>query len=481
MKFESDHYVHLKYINNFKHGNKRFGAIIMAHYNQLYAVYPLLYHYLISVFFYDTAINKPHRINNLIQVISYLSFNAFVYWFTGTTNLLDYLTYNLVFSLFPFSYAFWNAKNTGLSARGFGLLTGQLFTYGLLVYMNSGSVFAYVCLIIFALISLLGSQFSFQYVVFVSITTALITTKVELIIPLFVSLVLFRVAFPELFKHYIRGQFNHKKNYALYLASIFIIKYRPNIYRDFVYDFWVRLAKIKTERTQALNYIYTNPIVELIYGFPFLWVTFFFVYRENQLLFSNELFIIIGATLLIFFVISLNPFRFLGEPQRYLEFTLPLITVAFLRYSPSHSQWILIFASAFFIGVTNFIFKQFRKAKANHQELIQFLQNDYNEKTVIASNDTNFIKFLSPYFNIITTDLTAPYANKSEFNFYHKNDYNIQSVSGLIKYHTTHKINLIAINNNFYTEEEKRELNKAIDLSKVKSVANYTIYEIKHV
>ena len=191
----------------------------------------------------------------------------------------------------------------------------------------------------------------------------------ELIIPLFVSLVLFMVAFPELFKHYIRGQFNHKKNYALYLASIFIMKYRPNIYRDFVYDFWVRLAKIKTERTQALNYIYTNPIVELIYGFPFLWATFFFAYRENQLLFSNELFIIIGATLLIFFVISLNPFRFLGEPQRYLEFTLPLITVAFLRYSPSHSQWILIFASAFFIGITTFIFKQFRKQKQTTKNL----------------------------------------------------------------------------------------------------------------
>ena len=61
------------------------------------------------------------------------------------------------------------------------------------------------------------------------------------------------------------------------------------------------------------------------------------------------------------------------------------------------------------------------------------------------------------------------------------NDYNIQSVSGLIKCHTTHKINLIVINNNFYSEEEQRELNKAIDLSKVKSVANYCIYEIKHV
>ena len=123
MKFESDHYVHLKYINNFKHGNKRFGDIIVAHYNQLYAVYPLLYHYLISVFSYDTAINKPHRINNLIQVFSSLSFNALVYWFTGTTNLLDYLTYNLVFFISLF-LCLWT-QNTGLSARGFGLLTGS--------------------------------------------------------------------------------------------------------------------------------------------------------------------------------------------------------------------------------------------------------------------------------------------------------------------------------------------------------------------
>lgn len=481
MKFQSDHYVHLKYINSFKLGKKRFGDIIKSHYNQSYAVYPLLYHYMIAKLSYSTAINKPNRINFFIQIISCFAFNSFVYWYTDNFVFVEYLLLNLIFFLFPFSYAFWNAKNSGLSARGFGLLTGQLYTYSLFIYLTSGSSVGYAFMIIFSLFSLLGSQFSFQYVFFISIVSSLITFKFEIILPLLISLILFRITFSDLFKNYILGQFNHKKNYFLYLAPIFIMKYRPNIYRDFIYDFWIKLAHLKTEKTKAFLYIYTNPIVELIYGFPFLWVSLYFVYDENHSIISNPLLVLIGAALIIFFIISFNFFRFLGEPQRYLEFLIPIITLLFWLYTPSHVQWILIVVSAFFIVVTTAFFKQHRKSKLDNQRLIQFLINHYNKEKIIASNDTNFIKFLSPYFNVVTTDLTESYANKKDFYFYHKNDYAIQSIKGLMKHHKTHKLNILVIKHDFYSKEEQMKLNKVFNLLEVENVGGYSIYEIIHV
>ncbi len=98
MKFQSDHYVHLKYINSFKLGKKRFGDIIKSHYNQSYAVYPLLYHYMIAKLSYSTAINKPNRINFFIQIISCFAFNSFVYWYTDNFVFVEYLLLNLIFS-----------------------------------------------------------------------------------------------------------------------------------------------------------------------------------------------------------------------------------------------------------------------------------------------------------------------------------------------------------------------------------------------
>ena len=480
MKFGSDHYIHLKYINKFKLGKKKYGAILSASYNQRNAVYPVLFHWFLAHFFYKTATQKPNRIGLIINIISLISFNLFSFKLFGNQNWDYILKINLLYFLFPFSYIYWNAKNMGLSARGFGLLLGQLFTYCLVLYIEfDKSLIWLVMMTILSFVALLGSQFAFQYVIFISIVIFTFLLKLELLLPFLISIIAFRCFFPKLSKSFFKGQLNHKRNYALFLAPIYILKIRPSIYRDFIYDFWVKLRRLKKEKVQTLYYIYSNPIFELIYGFPFLWVLLYYYLNDKVIIQLNSFNLVIGASLAIFLLISLRPFRFLGEPQRYVEFVIPLISISFIYYVPQNIQLITSFSSIIFILLTKFIFHFFRAhSNHNHDEITGFLKDNFNEHTLISSNDNNFSKFLIPYFNVVKTDLTRYYKNIDEFDFYHNNDYTIQSVRGLVAFHKQYKLNLIIINSNLYAQTDMVKLHSEFNLKSINTINNYTIYKI---
>ena len=475
--FGSDHYVHISILDKIKSNKYQFSVKRISGYNEENTAYPILFHWLLARFFYSSTVNRPNRINFVINVIALLFFNFFLGYFVGIQDWYFIFKANLLYVSFPFSYLSWNAKNVGLSARGFGLLVGQLFTYSLVFYFEDGGILIGLLLMtILSFIALLGSQFAFQYSFFISIVASIIFSKVELLAPSLLSITLFLVCFPKLSIEFFKGQYNHKRNYALFLAPVFILKARPSIYRDFIYDFWVKLSQLKKERVKALYYIYSNPILELIYGFPFLWV--FLYYRINErLLVQLDLFsILIGSSLLIFFLISLRPLRFLGEPQRYVEFMIPLISISFLHYVPDLIQYVVIIASILFIFLTKFVFKFF-KNHSNFNEMISFLTNNFDKKILISSNDSNFSKFLIPYFNVVKTDLTRYYRNVDEFNFYHNNDYAIQSVRGLLAFHKQHQLNLIIINPNLYAQMDMDKLHSELNLKRINTINNYIIYK----
>lgn len=479
--FGSDHYVHLSIINKIRNNNFQYYVKNINCYNEKNTAYPILFHWILAYFFYKSATTKPKRISFTLEILSIIFFNLFL------LNLFEYVDWfymlkaNALFLIFPFSYVKWNAKNRGLSARGFGLLVGQLFTYSLVFYLEGYKTWL-ILLSLFSFIALLGSQFAFQYVVLISIITSIILGQFELLISVFTSLILFRFLFPKLSKEYLRGQYNHKKNYALYLAPIFILKPRPSIYRDFIYDFWIKLVQNKQEKSKTLSYIFSNPIVELIYGFPFLWVFLFYFLKSGPIEKFESISLLIVISLVIFFFISLRPFRFLGEPQRYVEYVIPLITISFLNYAPESIQLFVGISSLVFIVSTKFIFNLLRDhSNYNHHEITQFLKINFPRETIITSNDSNFSKCLIPYFNVVKTDLTRHYKDTHEFNFYHQEDYAIHSLNGLLEFHKFYKTNLIIINPQLYSQNDLNKLHEMIKLRKINSINNFIIYKTQDV
>ena len=140
---------------------------------------------------------------------------------------------------------------------------------------------------------------------------------------------------PGVFVSYIRGQYNHKKIWIKHLAKIDLLKNRPSVYRDFIYDFY---------KKKNLKYFLTNPIIEVLTGFPLLLALAY----EQPEIFKNN--IIIFSALACFIFTSFRITRFLGEPQRYIEMALPMLVLMAVKYLTTEQVYlIVIFNIIFFI------------------------------------------------------------------------------------------------------------------------------------
>ena len=244
LKSGSDHAFHVNLIYKLKN-NHRFCDYSPFQVNEVNFCYPQLLHWLLS--FFPEKIYRVHHfyINLTIKIIELLSFNMFLFYMQSIIGFDDskLLYANIVFNIFPFSYAVWNAKNTGISARHIGLIAGQIYSYLLVVYYLDNNTLMLVPLFLVVFIILLLSQMSMQYVVLSLPFYAILFNMPEIILLPFLAYGLFYLLMPKVAINYIIGQYNHKRNYALFVADIFILKERPSIYRDFVQDVWIKVKR----------------------------------------------------------------------------------------------------------------------------------------------------------------------------------------------------------------------------------------------
>ena len=68
---------------------------------------------------------------------------------------------------------------------------------------------------------------------------------------------------------------------------------------------------------------------------------------------------IIEIVILLFLITTLRVTRFLGEPQRYIEFIIPIITILFIKNSDFKIQLIFSIFSALIIIIYLFMHNKF--------------------------------------------------------------------------------------------------------------------------
>lgn len=470
----SDHPIHVRVIKMIKRNGYEYSIKDVFTFDEYAPYYPFLYHWILSCFFYKTAINKPHIIQWVINFLKLISFNVFLfslsshYFFSD----YDYFILNFVYLTFPFSYSFWNAKNTGLSARGLGLLLGQIYVYGLYHYLLYDSEFTYIFLIAITFLVILSSMMAFQFIVLSAPLLSLTFYKAEVILIPIISYFIFFILFNKQAKKHFVGVLNYYKNYSNYYAEIFIFKYRPNIYRDFIMDFWTKFSDQKIKLVDKFKYIFLNPLIELIHGFPYLIILLFFIKGDYGLIEIK----IIGSVLFLFFIITLNPFRFLGEPQRYIEFIIPIITIIFVVKTTIEVQLFTAIVLFIFIRLISII-----KGKAKEldiQPILDHLDKNFNSKDILISNDQNFLKFCAPILNIITTDTSKYIESEEELNFYNKYHYGCLTPESLIFFREKYQPKVLVLNLVMYSDEETDKVLSKIKCDKILEYKNYLLLRI---
>lgn len=341
-QFGSDHFFHLNLINLIKENKHR----LVKKYKNLAGsktiAYPQLFHWLFSFLPLKNISKTIFFYKSIIYFLDIIFFFLFFYTdlvaFTSVMPLWKIFLYAALLLIFtPFNYVRWNASNSGLSPRSLGVLLGRLFVYAFLVYINTKHWVAYLALILLALLVFMASQFALQYILFLCIFYAAFTVNVLILLVPAAGFLLFFLINKEVAVKFIKGQWQHKKTYSVYLAKRFILKARPGIWRDFVFDFW---KKMYTDKLNAIPYIQYNAVVSIFWGFTILpAILYYFCQTGAYSSIQNftaaaaqyPLLGMVLVTLLIFIITSFAVTRFLGEPERYLEFASPVMVVLFMQ------------------------------------------------------------------------------------------------------------------------------------------------------
>ena len=478
----SDHALHLTLIHRIKINKNRFVENNMFYFNEKYPYYPQLYHWILSFFPEFIIKEKYNNIGVVIKAIEIIAFNFFLYYIYTNVGFekITFLFANFIFNAFPFSYAFWNAKNTGLSARGIGLIAGQIYLYLIIVYVFSGSLWILFGIFIIVFIIWLLSQMAMQFVLLSLPLIAIIFRIPEIIIMPFISYGLFYLIMPKVAKGYILGQFNFKRNYALFMSYIFILKRRPSIYRDFFYDFWVN---VKRDRKRGFLYIYQNPIIELFYGFVFLWFVIYVAIINSFPEILSNMFSLVIISLILFFITSFRLTRFLGEPQRYVEFVIPIISILFsISYSWQFAS-IILFLAFLIIIIPNYIINNnilFRNRNSDRDNLFELLKKNTSQKSKICiSNDNEILKFIMPLgYDICKPDYSMYYKTKSSFfNLFYDSQLEKISPLALKEYCEQFNPDFLILNNNFYSFNKLENRLANINWKILKKIGDYSLYK----
>jgi len=427
----SDHYYHMSLIQAIRDNKHRFVRSHPQMIGEKYFDYPQLYHWMLS-FLKPAVLQRYYWLSGIFLdmagVTAFLTFAYIIHPFLKTDiDLEQFMVISgLIFIFTPFTYAIWNAKNTGISARGFGLLIGQIYVYLICLYLLFGNILFLLSSFFVAFVILLSSQFAFQFALFSApLFSLFFKNAVFLLIP-FLAFAIFYCVMPVLAKDYVRTQFFHKLIYYKYLAKVFILRSRYSIWRDFVWDFWARAGS--TDFRKLLVYIYYNPLMSLIVGMPFF--TSFAAYfcidsTVRSLVLMNKglqnVAIPVIVSLLIFVLTSFRRTRFLGEPERYMEFCIPQIAVlgaTIFFMSPSLLSAVLGFAVM--LVIVQLIMKHLRnkygtnrysKTEKTFEKIVEILDraNSANgSKERIFSNDGEMNKkLLASKWKVLDISLTT--------------------------------------------------------------------------
>lgn len=390
----TDHWYHLSLIKGIKQNKNKFIYTFPYLVNTIEVPYPQLPHWILSHFNYE-KLQKSYRYYNLtialLSIVSFLIFLIAVHpYIPIAININWFIVYSSLFYLFtPFSNAFWNNKNSGLSLRATGIFFGQLY-FSLLIFFQLSDNYIYIAFLLFLSLCIwMSSQFAQQVIVFTSIPLALFFKSAFLVLIPIGGLLLFFIIMPKIAKTYFIGSLRHKKIFFKLFAHTMLFSYRSSVWGDFVSGFWTK--PIKGIAHKAI-YFLKNPIINIIVGIPLTLplIFLFFIQRE---LFSEEMITVLGyvylSTLLVFFLTTFRITRFLGEPERYVEYSLhcqAILWVVFLLNYPIFFYSALALQILF--GSLNILINFYKsrrgvkgiKSSFNDKALVQELMNLLNKK-----------------------------------------------------------------------------------------------------
>ena len=443
--YSTDHYVHRSIIGLIRLGGHRF---LRTREDFLYndtMTYPQLLHWALS-FLPEARLDGVHRWLTPLAwsgaTAGFLMFSAGLQS-RATDGAEDparaLLVAGLLFVLAPYPYDVRSPRTRGLSGRGVGTLAGQLYLYAVLWHGIFGGLAALGVASGLMVFILLSSQFTLQFVLFSAPVLTVLTGDPVWLAPPVAGLAVFCLAAPGLARRYLAGQIRHKTFIARHQIRPLVLRLRESIWRDWVWDFW-------RPRRERLAYIYFNPILRVVAGLPAVtvcmaaWVggaglpllSSFDGSDPHDWLGASVL-----ASLALFLATSLRWTRFLGEPERYVEFALGpacLLAASLLGDRPLALGALLAVSAGLLLFERRVLGASFRRGTYLSPDdalrldaALTALESASRGPLRLLSNDRQLARrFLSPDRKVFHGQNNSPWCGPFHFEEIHTEDMSIE-------------------------------------------------------
>ena len=499
----SDHYYHALVINGIRDNKHRFIVELSNFMTNNYASYPQLLHWVLSFFPEKYALKIGKYSSVLFHLLSAFTLYLFaieIYPYVAQgqgPSLETFLVYvGVIYVSTPYHYDMENAKNLNISARGIGLFLGQVFTYALVIYSINGQFEMLAVAGVSATLIYMSSQFSTQYLLFSSPLFALLFWDPLLLLIPIVGVLPYFILMPKVAYLSFKGQLNHKRVYVKHLATKYILDIRYSIWRDWVYDFWVKFLSKDSglSFTKKLGYLITNPLVIVVFSMPFLIpvmveITGLFhqtgILRTGNILYA--LIVPVGIGIFIFLATSFRASRFLGEPERYIEFSLGLIAIlasevfessTFLRVVIILS--IILVLSRYYLYVTQ-VLKRRNEKFSNNLEVIRdrLLEVSEQKEVRLLCNNTFACKtFFDHRISIFWVTLLSEMTGSFHFEEIFKESYSYIQEEIIAPISKEFDVNYLVIDNELTPNIETALNEGGVKVKLLKTYDNYELYEV---
>ena len=409
----SDHYYHVLLIDLIRKNSHRFIKRVDNFLVDTPMVYPQLVHWMLSWFPKEKINFISQLFPSVLNVSSYLAFLFFsikIYPFTQQVHSIPFEKFlflvTIIYVSIPYTYNLVNAKNTGISARGLGLVLGQIYLYCLVLFFLEHSVLYLFIGSLVVFLILISSQFGTQFILLASPLLSLYYRHLAPLGMVILSVIIFLIIFPVIGIQYFKGQWGHKRNYFKYFAHFFILKIRYSIWRDWIYDFWKLLLRRDMPITRKLAYISNNSLFIAIFEIPILiiLVVSFVLPRGGEKLLDIPFFsTLAGITIIpltLFILTTFRISRFLGEPERYIEFSFGLLSIIFvLVFAGSLMTKIVLIYSFLFIGLKLIIYSSHKRSLTSSESMDHLRKKiselvEAGDDVRLLANDTEVARFL---------------------------------------------------------------------------------------
>lgn len=344
----SDHPVHVFLTRNIRDGGYRLFVRIPRLLNICYvAAVPLYLHWIVS-HFRAAAVYWCERLLNPAVNAAHAGVFALLALFAARLEGLPALYVGLAtsaFALTPQFYHALSARNFGLSSRGTGLLVLTLFFFAAYwAQARPQSALSWLALAVLGWLVWGFSTFAQQALCIVSAMILAISGQYAPMLGALLGLAVFIALHPRYSLGYLRYTLYFIRAYRRELAPIYILAARKSIWRDLIWDLWLKGSEGFTE---AARYAYGNSALIVLLLNPLAVLACWAVLAGRL---PPHGFIAYAGTVtlagvLTMLLTSFRPTRFLGEPERYVEAVTPWAVLCATYVLATHQQWMLLAAA----------------------------------------------------------------------------------------------------------------------------------------